>query len=406
MEAMMAEQNAGTAILVIDDEPGIRAGCRRVLEPQGYRVAVAASLHDGWQLFEDGRYAIVLLDVMMPDGRGTELLGPILERDPDVVPIIITGYATVELAVEAIRHGAYDFISKPFSGDVLLLAINRALEKRALSLETRRLQAIEAEAKEREQAQAEAERLLQFKSVFAYTVAHELRAPVAAAQSLLRVLLRGLAGELNEEQQELLGRLSSRLDSLLALVNDLLHLAASKTVQEETPLQALCVTDTLEAVLRRLAPEAAEKELELTLEAPEEAVLATATEEGLERIFANIIGNAIKYTPERGKVAVTVAQKEAEAAVAIADSGIGIPETALAQLGEEFFRAPNAKRTGVSGTGLGLSIVRQHLEHCGGEMEIESEEGVGTTVTVRLRRAVAEHGWEKANGDLQAASEG
>lgn len=402
----MAEQNAGTAILVIDDEPGIREGCRRVLEPQGYRVAVAASLHDGWQLFEDGHYAVVLLDVMMPDGRGTELLGPILERDPDVVPIVITGYATVELAVEAIRRGAYDFISKPFSGDVLSLAVNRALEKRALSLETRRLQAIEAEAEEREQAQAEAERLLQFKSVFAYTVAHELRAPVAAAQSLLRVLLRGLAGELNEEQQDLLGRLDRRLDSLLALVNDLLHLAASKTVQEETPLQPLCVTDTLQAVLRRLGPEAAEKELDVTLEAPEEAVLATATEEGLERIFANIIGNAIKYTPEHGKVVVTVAQTGEETTVAVADSGIGIPETALAQLGEEFFRAPNAKRTGVSGTGLGLSIVRQHLEHCGGTMSFKSQEGAGTTVTVRLRREMSSGEVQTANGGLREVVEG
>jgi signal transduction histidine kinase len=84
--------------------------------------------------------------------------------------------------------------------------------------------------------------------------------------------------------------------------------------------------------------------------------------------------------------------------VTVADSGIGIPAVALAQLGEEFFRAPNAKQSGIGGTGLGLSIVRQHLEHCGGAMAIESREGEGTTVTVRLRR-------ETADGKLQMAEE-
>jgi signal transduction histidine kinase len=392
----MADAEEGPAILVVDDEAGIRAGCQRVLQPQGYAVTVAASLREGREALATGQYAVVLLDVMLPDGQGIELLGSMLEMDPDVVPVIITGYATVELAVEAIRRGAYDFISKPFAGDVLLLAVNRALEKRALSRETRRLRAVEAEAAERARAQAEAERLLAFKSKFAYTVAHELRAPVAAAQSLLRVLRGGLVGEITAEQGEILGRLERRLDSLLALINDLLHLAASKTVREETALGAVSVQEVLEAVLRRLGPEAAEKGLQVTVDAPAEELLVCATEEGLERILANIIGNAFKYTPEGGAVRVTVAGGE-EATVTVADSGIGIPPVALAQLGEEFYRAPNAKQSGISGTGLGLSIVRQHLEHCGGRLAIESEEGVGTTVTVRLRR-------ETANGKLQIAT--
>ena len=393
----MAEAETGPAILVIDDEAGIRAGCQRVLQPQGYAVTVAGSLSEGREALAAGRYAVVLLDVMLPDGQGIELLGPMLEMDPDVVPVIITGYATVELAVEAIRRGAYDFISKPFAGDVLLLAVNRALEKRALSLETRRLRAIEAEAADRARAQAEAERLLAFKSKFAYTVAHELRAPVAAAQSLLRVLRAGLVGELTAEQGEILGRLERRLDNLLALISDLLHLAASKTVREETPLGAVSVQAVLQAVLRRLGPEAAEKALQVTLDAPEVEVLVCATEEGLERILANIIGNAFKYTPEGGAVRVALAAGE-EATVRVADSGIGIPAVALAQLGEEFFRAPNAKQSGIGGTGLGLSIVRQHLEHCGGAMAIESREGEGTTVTVRLRRDIDD-------GKLQMAEE-
>ncbi|MGD8857659.1 MAG: response regulator, partial [Chloroflexota bacterium] len=126
-------------ILVIDDELGIRQGCRRVLAPQGFQVETAASLQEGLAQLRSAQFDLVLLDVMMPDGRGFDLLGPIHEQDPDTIAIIITGYATVELAVEAIKAGAYDFIAKPFTPDVLLHAVNQGLERRRLSLSARRL---------------------------------------------------------------------------------------------------------------------------------------------------------------------------------------------------------------------------------------------------------------------------
>jgi two-component system, sensor histidine kinase and response regulator len=378
---------AAHEILVVDDEAGIRQGCRRVLEPQGFRVQSAASLGEAREKLAAEKFAVVLLDVMMPDGQGIELIEPIQEMDPDVVTVVITGYATVELAVEAIRRGAYDFIAKPFTADVLLLTVSRALEKRSLSLEARRLQEIEKEAEAQARANEEAERLLAFKTTFAYIVAHELRTPVAAAQSLLRVLLRGLAGELSPQQQEIVVRVDGRLDNLLALVNDLLLLAASKTVVDETPLRRLPLQPALEAVLRRLGPEADENELAVTTTMPDELLFVRATEEGLERILANIVGNAFKYTSHVSNVKdvkITLTREGEEAVITVADSGIGIPKAALEQLGREFYRAPNAKQAGVGGTGLGLSIVKQHLEHCGGTITFASEEGQGTTVTIRL----------------------
>jgi DNA-binding NtrC family response regulator len=149
---------------------------------------------------------------MLPDGRGIDLLKPIRERDPETVSIIITGYATVELAVDTIKKGAYNFISKPFTADMLLMTINQGLEKRRLSLEARRLQAIEQKTIELECARDEAERLNEFKSSFLQVAAHELRSPVSGAQSLVRTLLRGLAGELKPQQAELLSRVEIRLD--------------------------------------------------------------------------------------------------------------------------------------------------------------------------------------------------
>ena len=146
-------------ILVIDDEAGIRSGCQRALTPHGYQVEVAATGQEGLAKVQEDGFALVLLDVMMPDVSGIGLLEPILAHDPDVVCIIITGFATVELAVEAMKRGAYDFISKPFSADNLLLTVEKSLETRRLQKEARRLQCIEEEAARLSQEKAMLEEL-------------------------------------------------------------------------------------------------------------------------------------------------------------------------------------------------------------------------------------------------------
>lgn len=371
-------------ILVVDDELGIREGCRRVLAPEGFSVAMAGTMNEGRRLLDEDHFDLVLLDVMMPDGRGLDLLATIQDQDPDIVPIIITGYATVELAVEAIKAGAYDFISKPFTADLLLMTVRQGLEKRRLTLETKRLQAIEQEAAEMARAKAEAERLQELQTAFTYQVAHELRAPVAASLSLLRTMNRGLAGQLNETQADILGRIENRLNLLMELVNDLLSLAASKTVAQDEPLEQVALEPLIRQVVDQLAIEAEGKGIRLTLNAPETPMAVQATEEGLRRIVSNLVGNAIKYTPAGGQVEVTVRTGTGWATLVVVDSGIGIPAEDLAHVWEEFFRARNARRSGITGTGLGLSIVKQLVTRYGGSIEVESVEGQGTTFTVRL----------------------
>src|SRR5271166_5298636 len=233
-------------LLVIDDEQGIREGCRRVLTPAGYQVETAATIATGREAIETGDFDLVLLDVMLPDGKGIDLLKTIRQRDPDIVAVIITGFATVELAVESLKKGAYDFISKPFGADLLLLTVERGLEKRRLSQETRRLREIEAQSAELARAREDMERLDRFKSAFMLTVAHELRSPVVAAQSLLRTMLLGLAGEVTAQQRKILDRVEVRHQELLDLINDLLALAESKTAGPERPLERL----ELQAALR------------------------------------------------------------------------------------------------------------------------------------------------------------
>lgn len=371
-------------ILVIDDEEGIRKGCQRVLEEIGLNVETASGFQDGLKRIAAGQYDLILLDVMMPDGQGVDLLTPIRECDPETVVVVITGYATVELAVETIKRGAYDFIPKPFTADQLIMTVNRGLERRRLASEARRLQEVEARAAELARAKEQAERLNEFKSFFATMVAHELRSPVSGAQSLVRSMLHGLAGTLSEQQTELLSRVNIRLDFLQSLIDDLLTLAASKSLDVERPLVEVPLQGVIERVVERLSDDARSKGVSLEAELHAKPFAVQATENGLDTILRNLVGNAIKYTPAQGRVRVEAFKEGEQAVVRVSDTGIGIAADDLPHIGEEFFRSRNAHQRGIPGTGLGMSIVHQYVNRFGGKVEVESQEGQGTTFTLTL----------------------
>ena len=142
-------------ILVVDDELGVREGCRKILSAEGYQVTIAEDGQAGWEAFQaGGNFSVLLVDLMMPRMTGLELMKRVREADADVLPIIITAHATIDTAVEGTKQGAYSYIPKPFTPDELVLAIKNGLERRALTLEARRLR----EERERRLLEVAAER--------------------------------------------------------------------------------------------------------------------------------------------------------------------------------------------------------------------------------------------------------
>jgi signal transduction histidine kinase len=220
------------------------------------------------------------------------------------------------------------------------------------------------------------------KARFIRVATHELRSPVTVAQSLVRGVLKGYAGELTDKQSEVFGRISRRLDFLESLVNDLLDLAAGKAPELAEQEGPVLLNGCVGRVMLLLQPRAEEKGLDMTLHPCRDRLVIWGTEDGLDRILVNLVSNAVKYTPSGGTVTVSVRRAEEQAQVEVADSGIGIPEEALAHLFEEFYRAPNAKALDEMGTGLGLAIVKELVDRYGGRAEVESIEGQGTTFTV------------------------
>ncbi|NLI45607.1 MAG: hypothetical protein GX414_00715 [Acidobacteria bacterium] len=223
------------------------------------------------------------------------------------------------------------------------------------------------------------------KTRFVRIVSHEIRSPLAATQSMLRVILDGLAGEASAKVMELTRRSSSRLNELLGLINELLDLIrGGQPVAEEEKLDI-----PLEAVIRKvtgdLGTHAAHKEVRLEIQLDSHDAIFRGDSQDLERIVVNLVSNAITYTPEFGVVKVTGRlEPDHFYRLEVADTGIGIPPDEQQRIFEEFYRASNAKHEKKEGTGLGLAIVKVTVEKYGGRIEVASELGKGTCFTVRL----------------------
>ncbi len=368
-------------ILVIDDEAGIREGCRRTLEREGYGVETAATSQDGLALIIEKDFDLVLLDVVLPDIRGVELLSSILKRDADIVCIVITGFATVELAVQTIKAGAYDFLAKPFTPDLLLLAVGQGMERRRLTLQSKQLQMMREESEQVTRAHNELKQLNRFKTAYTLTVAHELRAPVAAVQTFLTTLVKGYVSP--ADQQAMLKRALERTQDLLNLVDDLLNLAAAQQEMPTVPPRVLSPGEVLDKILPVLQLQADGKRLAMTIDVHHRP-LVKAQPDQIGQLWTNLISNAIKYTPANGRVRIALEQEDGWAVGQVEDTGIGISKEDLPWIFDEFYRTSQAKQMEPRGTGLGLALVKEIVERCGGSLDVESTCGKGTRFTFRL----------------------
>ncbi len=494
-----------TNILVVDDDQTIRDGCSRILSKGGWAVIAA---ENGQKALDEirshrGEMDVVLLDLMMPGLSGMEVLEQSLHTDPDLLVVVITGYATVESAVEAMKKGAYDFIAKPFTPDQLRIVVKRALERRALQKEAAFLRqerekslrdiatekskiktiihsmgdgvlvcdqdgsvvltnpaanlmlqrsedrllgkllneahlppeltsAIDKSLKTRESTFASVSQELsvgpteevylrahtapvrndvgeimgavtvlqdisylkeldKMKSEFIAMVAHELRAPIAAVEQQLTVILNKMAGEVTEKQEQLLSRAKERTKGLLDLIKDLLDLSkieAGKMVQYKEPLS---LYEVIQRVVDLMRTEAEHKNIDLQFVGSAETPLIQADRNSMEGIFTNLISNAIKYTPENGKVRVVLGEESGFVKASVSDTGIGIEEENLPRIFDKFYRVRTNETRQIVGTGLGLWIVKSIVAAHLGSISVESNVGAGTTFTILLPKESARH---------------
>jgi len=370
-------------ILVIDDELGIREGCRRALSPHGYQVEVAENGPAGLRkIREEGPFEVVLLDAMMPGMSGVEVLKRCREADPLQICVIITGYATVDLAVQATREGAYDFVAKPFSADTLLMTVDRALKHRQLLKERERLRAIEEEMRETARARVELQKLDAVQGRFMINMVHIMRAPVAVMQSYIQMMRQGYIPQ--EQHGDILQCMEERAGSVLETLDDLLLLAHLRGKVGEFTMERVPVAKVLEEVAAGLQERAQATNLQLSLEITERPVL-WAHRDHIAQLWRNLLTNAIQYTPAGGQVVALLYQDlEGRIVGAVRDTGIGLKIDEIPRIFEDFFRTDAAKEVWELGSGLGMGIIQNIVELYSGTIEVESEPSRGSTFTFIL----------------------
>jgi signal transduction histidine kinase len=354
-------------ILIIDDEEIVLDSCLAVLEGRGYEIATAPDGAAGLEKAREFVPDLVLVDLMMPGLSGFEVLEALRGVDPTLVTIVITGYSTVESAVEAMKKGAFDFLPKPFMPDELRLIVERGLEKRRLVLEAMALR------REREMLQQN----------FAAIISHELRSPLSAVQQNLFVLTAELDDRLDESQRGRLERLKGRIADLLKMIQSWLRAVSVPEGRIGEELSPTSVRSAIAKAVESVQPHATRKDIAITDSTPGSLPPVLGDEAILTEALVNLIGNAVKYTNAGGKVTVGAGVEAGQVVITIADNGVGIPAEDVPFVFDAFYRG-NAGPAAEAGCGLGLALTRRIIEAHRGSISVESEIGRGTTFTVRL----------------------
>jgi len=354
-------------IVVIDDDYAIRLSCSQALTKTGYDVTTFADGASGVRGVMEINPELVVVDLKMAGISGFDVIERVHEFDPNIVIVVITGYATINTAVDAMKAGAYDFLAKPFKPDELRIIVARGLERRRLLLEAKR---------------AEMERVL-MKRRFVTFVSHQLKTPLVAVHQYLDVLVR-TEDQPAARRSQWLERCLERTREMQAIIDDWLMLAKIEkgSLARETVVVELksIVSSVVEGC--RVAAEKAG--VTLCLDMPQAEYRVNGDRTCFSVLFENLVSNAIKYNKPGGNVTVRGVWTRNEVTISVADTGIGVSDDDLPFLFDEFFRGRNRDAAKTSGTGLGLAICKRIVTEMGGSIEVESKAGAGSTFRVRL----------------------
>ena len=230
----------------------------------------------------------------------------------------------------------------------------------------------------------EDKKLEQLKNDFVSLVSHELKSPVAAIAGYLNLILEGLTAGNPGKEKEIITRSRDKADSLLLLINDLLDMSRAERRGAAKVMEPVGLGSILQETLQFYQNEAKAKSLTVLVEGLDTLPQVVGNHDDLARLFANLVSNAIKYTPERGQVRITGRHRDGHAEIAVSDTGIGMSKEDLQKIFGEFFRGKNALARKISGTGLGLAICRRIIDDHHGQITVESELDKGSTFKVIL----------------------
>lgn len=230
----------------------------------------------------------------------------------------------------------------------------------------------------------EVKKISKRKTDFVSSVSHELRTPLTSIKGYASILLSGKLGALPEEARQRMEKINQHSDELAQLVNDLLDISrieSGRIIMKREPQDLKIIA---EEAADLLSMQLKEKQITLSTDIPADTYVVWADKSQLERVFINLIGNAIKFTPPKGKINISCHKVNKKVQVDIADTGCGIPAEAQEAIFEEFYRVDNPINQQVKGTGLGLTLVKHIIEAHKGKIWVKSNLEAGSTFSFTL----------------------
>lgn len=363
-------------ILVVDDEQSVATTIKAILQLDGNEVTAVTSGKEALDQLRQREFDVVLTDLRLDDLDGIEILRETQKLWPDTVSIMLTGYASLESAVTALRSGAYDYLIKPSDVDELRATVGRALERRRLR-----------------QRLVELEQLDKLKTQFLSMASHELRTPLTAVSGFMQIARRrmGRLGTANDvpdtwrqeaqKADETLEMANRQAKKLARLIDELLDVSRLQQGRVEMRLAEIDLGEVVLEVGERMKLLSKGHEIETKVEG---AAPIVADRDRIEQVFENLIGNAIKYSPESGRIEMWLHQSGANAIVSVRDQGIGIAPAEVEKIFGLFYRSPDPRADHVGGLGLGLYISREIVSRHHGRLWAERNPDGGSTFHVTL----------------------
>ncbi|HEV7425142.1 MAG TPA: hybrid sensor histidine kinase/response regulator, partial [Thermoanaerobaculia bacterium] len=361
-------------LLVVDDDAANREVLSRRLVRQGHEVRTASSGREAMGILGDAAFDLVLLDIMMPEMDGYEVLGRIKadSRLQDIPVIMISALNELQSVVRCIEAGAEDYLTKPFNATLLKARIGACLEKkRGRDRESALFEQLQSNYKRLQELEQQRDDMRNM-------IVHDLRTPLTAL--IVGIEMLEMDGTLSGTQQEIIAIAAGGGRTLLGMINDLLDVEKMESGSAQLQYDEVNAAALVAGAVTQVALLAAESRTTLVTDVAANLPAFSGDGKKLSRTLVNLIGNAIKFT---GAGAVTVSAQQGEPGTirfAVRDTGPGIPAESFGRIFEKFGQLDSRR----VGTGLGLAFCKLAVEAHGGRITVESALGKGSTFSFTI----------------------
>jgi signal transduction histidine kinase len=373
--------NIHAKVLLIEDEPDVRESYIDMLHLLGYEVEPAENGMSGLEKLQKDSYDIVITDLNMPVMDGLETLRRIKKKEIDTEVIVVTGFATIENAIGAMKQGAFDYITKPVSIEHVRIVLSKCMQKINGRRENAKLKNINAELSE----------LNELKDKFITITNHELRTPLAVLKGYIDLLNMETDGNGNADVEEYVGIITDTVEEMVDMIDSMHNLSNFTKIKNNFKFVPFEINELLESLYKETKVLFTDRDIEYNFISHKNPLMVNCDYREIKRAVRELIQNALKFTDKGGKV--TLALKNVSVKdqiyITVTDTGIGIPIDKQDLIFEPFYEVQDVMHHSTSktefmggGIGVGLSLAKEIVESHNGEIAVESTPDEGSTFTI------------------------